>query len=190
MPNGRCYLHGGKSPKGVAAGQFKDGRYSKYMPTRLLERYTAAEQDTELLNMRAEVALVDARLADLLSRADTGEAGTLWEKARKSTDKAFRSFEADDMGGLHLGLMELDRLIGSGLADHEVWYEIQTLLEQRRRLVESEQKRLISMQQMVTAEQATALITAVLDSVKRNVTDRAVLMAIQTDMSLFLGAPK
>jgi hypothetical protein len=35
MPNGRCRMHGGKSPAGIASPAWKSGRFSRYMPKRL-----------------------------------------------------------------------------------------------------------------------------------------------------------
>lgn len=181
MPNGRCRIHGGKSPKGAAVNTFKDGRYSKYMPIRLLEKYQQSLDDPELLNMRSEIALVDARLSDLLKRADTGEAGTLWEKARKANLEIQKAVHDENYGRMLVMALELDRLIGDGLADHEMWYEIQSLIDQRRKVVEAEQKRLVAMQQMVTAEQAMALVAGLLSAVKQHVSDRTVLTAVQAE---------
>ena len=79
--------------------------------------------------------------------------------------------------------LELDRLIGDAMVDHEAWYEIHSILDQRRKLVESEQKRLVSMQQMITSEQAMMLITAMIDTVKRNVPDRNAIAAISADIT-------
>ena len=59
MPNGRCRLHGGKSPAGLASPHYKDGRYSKALPARLAARYATAEADPRLLELRDEVALTD-----------------------------------------------------------------------------------------------------------------------------------
>lgn len=181
-------MHGGKSLSGVASPRYINGRYSKYVPARLAERYHAAVADPELLAQRHEIALLDGRLADLLVRVDSGEARTLWEQARKATDKMLRAFEANDLGGLHVGILELDRTIGSGLADHDAWFEIHAILEQRRKLVESERKRLIEMQQMVSAEKAMTLATALLSAVKENVTDRAALTAIQATFNRLTNA--
>ena len=176
-----CRFHGGKTPVGVAAPSFRTGRYSKHMPVRMLERYEQSLDDPELLNMRAEIALVDSRLEDLLGRADTGESKALWEKMRKTADKLLRAFESDDLASMHVSILELDRLVGSGLADREIWYEIQTLIEQRRKVVEAEQKRLVAMQQMVTAEQAMSLVAGLLSAVKQHVSDRDTLTAIQAE---------
>ena len=181
MPNGKCRLHGGLSRGGIASASFKTGRYSKYVPGRLLERYQQSVDDPELLNMRQDIALLDARLSDLLQRVDTGEAQKLWEEARKCRDEAMRYMNNEDYGGVVLALEKLDRAIGDGLADYDAWNEVQSLLDQRRKLVEAEQKRLVAMQQMITAEQAMTFATALLEAVRKNVTDRAAITAIQAE---------
>src|SRR4051812_32142589 len=84
MPNGRCRMHGGATPRGPALPQFKHGRYSRSLPTRLAAQYEAAQSDPVLMELRDEIALNDARLADLLGRVDTGESGSLWGAAAKA----------------------------------------------------------------------------------------------------------
>jgi hypothetical protein len=73
-----CRFHGGKVPRGPALPQFRHGRYSRFLPSRLAATYQTAAKDPELLSLRRELALVDARLDDLLQRVDTGESGALW----------------------------------------------------------------------------------------------------------------
>lgn len=177
----KCHMHGGKSPKGIASGNFQTGRYSKYLPARLLERYHESAQDGELLALRDEIALLDTRLADLLNRVDSGEAGRAWKDAKAAHRKIALALQTKDTQSMFTGLSELEEAIGRGHGDYMAWDEIQSLLDQRRRLVESERKRLVDMQQMVTSEQAMLLVSALLDSVRRNVTDRNVLTQVQAD---------
>lgn len=145
MANGRCRLHGGLTPAGAAHPAFIHGRYSKYLPTRLSERYRTAATDPDLLALGSEVALLDARLAELVERTNATEAGV-------------------------------------------VWAEIVQLVEQRRRLVESERRRLVDLQQYLTAEQALGLITAITASVRRHVHDREALRAISADVARISSA--
>lgn len=184
----RCRMHGGASLKGIASPAFKHGRYSKTLPPRLLEHYNTAVQDQELLSVREDIALVDARLADLLKRVDTGESGKLWELARKATDDLRMAMNNENYGGVSLAVDKLDRLIGSGLTDHAAWSNLLIILDQRRRLVESEQKRLVAMEQMITSEQAMMLIAGILDSLKQNIKDRHVLNAINADLMRLVGS--
>lgn len=177
-----CRMHGGKSLGGLASPRLKTGRYSKYLPLQLADRYQEALDDGELLALRDEVALVDARVAELLARVNTGESGALWQQLRE-TFAAFRQYRATgNVPQMGHALAKVEALIERGGVDSEVWREIALAIEQRRRLVESERKRLVEMQQTITAEQAMVLLAAVVDTVKRNVTDRAALAAISADL--------
>lgn len=185
MPNGRCKLHGGSSLKGVAAPGFKNGRYSKYVPARLLERYGEAQTDGELLALREEVVLTDARLADVLKRVDMGESGALWNQAGVAYRESQTAVDPLVQAAAHL---KLNDLLTQGLDDWEAWDEIAKLVEQRRRLVESERKRLVDMQQMITAERATLLISRLAGIIQKHVTDRTILTAISADIGALLTA--
>lgn len=178
-----CPIHGGKSLKGMASPVFKTGLHSKYMPKHLLDSYHEAFNDPELLNMRHDLALVEARLGELLQRVQSGESKTLWSDARKACDKLREAFANDNLGGVQVASEQLDRLIGEGLTDYAAWNEIHAIVEQRRKLVESEQKRLVAMNQMITAEQALMLMAAIQDIVSRHVTDRKALSEIIADVN-------
>ncbi len=185
MQNGRCRLHGGKTPNGAALPQFKNGKHSKYMPTRLLERYRDGVADPELLSLRSDIALTDARLSDVLERVDTGESGDAWKQAKE----AYKVMTSGKPGDEGIGKLLLWQIIDKGLADYAAWHEVGDLLEQRRRIVESEQKRLVAAQQMISTEQAMSFVTAIVDSVRRNVQDRDALTAISMDISKLISVP-
>lgn len=171
-----CTVHGGLTPGGIASPNFKTGRYSKYLPDRLSSRYEQAVNDPQLLELNHEIALIDSRLSDLLARIDTGETGQLWQDATKAWQK-YRLNQDDETAA------QLDTLIKKGNDDYQAWNEIQDTIEQRRRLVESERKRLVEAQQYVTAVQAMTLIGNVLAIIKDNVTDRQTLQAISTGIN-------
>lgn len=184
----KCYNHGGASLSGVAAPGFKDGRYSKVLPKRMLERYNAAITDPELLNLSAEIAIVDARLSDLLVRVESGDAGEIWDKLVKARQKyADASLKADipEMGAQ---LDAMCALIDRGAADVAAWREIHGVLEQRRRLVESERKRLVEQEQMLTLHEAQTMFLAMAAAVKANVSDTDTLARIQNEWTRLVGS--
>src|SRR3954465_9212974 len=86
MPNGRCRMHGGKSLAGPASPSFTTGRHSKYLPRRLLARYQEMAHDAELLALRDEIALIDARIADVLGRVESGESSRIWRELATTCD--------------------------------------------------------------------------------------------------------
>ena len=69
------------------------------------------------------------------------------------------------------------------------WEAISLLIDQRRKLAEAERKRLVDMQQMITAEQAAVLVATLTDAVRRHVDDPAVLSAIAADVDRILTRP-
>lgn len=187
MPNGRCHLHGGKSLSGVAHPNFKTGRYSKYLPARLAGRYQEAAQDPNLLALREDIALLDSRIAEVVSRLTTGESGGAWKAVRAAYENMLLAKSTGDPQLFAASLNNLGDTIQSGYGDEESWIEISILLQQRRKLVESERKRLVDMQQMITAEQAMILVSTLVDILRRHVTERPVLAAISADITQLLA---
>lgn len=182
-----CTVHGGLTPGGIASPHFKTGRYSKHLPERMAEKYQESINDPELLALDAEISLVDARLEDLISRVDTGESGTLWKMAQAS----FMDFRAANTSGdqdkMTVALSELNRLLNLGVDDYKAWDEVGKMLEQRRKLVESERKRLMDMEQMITVERTMVLLSAVVSIIRENVTDRKILSAISSDIGRLIS---
>src|SRR4051794_509990 len=81
QPSGRCRLHGGASLRGLAAPAWKSGRHSAYLPTDLRARYLRARGDPELLSLKDDLSLVDARIGELLGRL-TPEPRPLLDRVR------------------------------------------------------------------------------------------------------------
>lgn len=169
-------MHGGNSKGGIESATLKTGRYSRYLPEKLLERYHESQTDRELLALREEVSLLDSRLADLITRIDTGESGALWGKAKALMTQYDEALMMGDTAMMQAKIQAIRALIDRGIGDYAVWAEIREIIDDRRKLVESERKRLIDMQQMIRAEDATLLVMRIIDIIKTNVTvktDRA-----------------
>lgn len=181
MANGRCRIHGGKTPSGIALPQTKTGRYSKYLPKALNEQYRRSVSDTELLSIREDIALVDAMIASALPKLETRESGKAWQLIKKSISEMKAAFVDEQYGKAMAYLDVMVEIVNNELLYYATEEEIRSALEQRRKLTETERKRLTEMEQTITSEQAVLLMTALLDSVKRNVTDPGALTAIQTD---------
>lgn len=155
-----CYYHGGATPRGFALPQTKTGKRSKDLPTRLLANYEQSLDDPELLELKDDLSLVETRLRDLLKRVDTGESGQAWRLA----ENAYRGMEKGLADGndeaYAASYQQLGELIKRGLSDYKAWDEINKLLDLRRKFVESERKRLVELQQVITSERALLLFGA------------------------------
>lgn len=181
-----CHYHGGATPRGVALPQFKTGRYSKALPDRLAARYEEAASDPNLLALREDIALLDSRLEDVLKRADTGEAGRLWSRLRELKGCVAEAQSRGDVAEREARLAEMLAVIDEGAADWAIWAEVLKLLEARRKLVESERGRLVQMHQILTAEEAMALMAGVVAVVKEEIHDLEILGRISSGIDRLL----
>ena len=187
MANGRCDLHGGKTPRGVASPNWKHGRYSTALPDRLIARYAAAAADPDLIVLRDDVALVDAMMADVLQRLDTGETGGLWRALREAANRFEARRRARDTAGAGESLEEMLGIIRRGGSDEGIRQEVLGHLAERRKLAEAERKRLEALQASITAGQALALIAAIVGVVRSHIRDQVVLAAIAADVAGLVG---
>lgn len=189
-PNGRCYGHGGRAQTGAANGQHSNGdsaarlrrhgRYDPYLPERLLERFEAAETDPDILSVRGEMALMTVRIQDVIDRLDQGESGELWSRLREMTAQ-YRAEQ--DLSVKAQILADIFQAIYRGAEEYLGWQEVQRLAESRRRLSETEQKRMVQLRQYMTAEQAMYLTSSLADIVVRNVTDPVALDRIRREFA-------
>jgi hypothetical protein len=176
-----CSMHGGKSLRGVDSPRFKTGRYSKYLPDRLAEKYHEALADEELLRLDDEIALVDARLGDVLSRMTApGESSPVRTRARAALGDLQRALIAGD--DTHDALTRLDSALTEGLEEQRASASILTLIEQRRRLVDTERKRLADEDHAVTIDKLMLFMAALLDIIRRHVASPETRKAIADEV--------
>jgi hypothetical protein len=182
-------MHGGKSPVGPASATFKDGRYSRILPARLLARYHEATQDQELLALRSEVALIDSRLSDVLGRVDTGESSRVWKALGDAYAKLKTAQRIGDEVGERYAIATLGNLIVSAHADWAAWADVRQLVQERKALVESERKYMSEAQSMIAVDQAMATMGLLVDAVRRHVTDQDALRAITDEFARLTSVP-
>jgi hypothetical protein len=186
-PNGRCRKHGGASLVGPASPSFKHGRYSKLLPGNLAHHYEVARQDPDLVSLRSELALIDARAAQIIEQLQQGEAGALWRRLKAARDR-LQTFRKDkklkEMGA---ALEELFTVIEQGVKDADAWTDLLEVTELRRRLVESQSRRERDLKQTVGLSELMALMGAIAASVHRHVTDRNAATAVSNDLRRLLG---
>jgi len=180
-----CKFHGGRSLQGPASPQWKHGKYSKYLPRHLIDKYE--DSLTASLSMREEIAVLDARLADRIESLTNSDSATymdelarLWLVLTRSKNKAERDAAAVD----------LDAHIKAGSKDADSWRDVSRLIEQRRKLVDTEVKNLSQVQRMVTLEELVSYIGMLVAAVKESAFEHAqedVAKEILKDTNLAYG---
>jgi hypothetical protein len=156
-----CRKHGANGALALKGKAVVSGAWSKYLPKRMMSSFKMSMQDPELIALRESISAIDARLADILKRVDKGEAGAIWDGARAAYRATRIAMEQKDPIQTKVNFEDLGHLIDRGAGDYAAWREFFALVEQRRKTVESEQKRLVQMGQMISSERAMTLFSAV-----------------------------
>lgn len=177
-----CAIHGGKTPRGTALPQTTHGRYSKDMPTRLADRYEASRTDPELLDLSHEIGLTESFIADALRGFGTGESGALWKELADGWDCYLAAAAAGEEEIAGAALREVGEIIKRGSQPYQIRGEVMDLAERRRKLVESETKRRVQMQDMVTTGQVMVFLAQLQQVVMRHVDDPDARAAIAEEL--------
>lgn len=180
--NGRCYHHGGPSRSGSAHPNFKHGRHSKWLPAHLLATYEAGLADPELLALKDEIAVIDARIAEVGARLSTGESASAWEAVRAGHRAILDGMRESDPAKLRDGLQGVGDALARADAEAEVWAALYDLFDQRRKLVDGERKLEEVKQQFITANELVTLVAALVDVLRRHIADPKTLGAISTEV--------
>jgi len=168
-----CWLHGGKTPRGVASPHYKGVGFSKDLPSRLAKRYEDALKDTDLLSVSHGIAATRARLGELYSKLDTGESGLLWRDLGKAERQLRIALAANDERRADHALAEMRDLVQRGSAEASVHAETRQLEDHWRKLVDTEQRLLLMKQQTVTVKELNTWLGVIIDAIRRHVTAEA-----------------
>lgn len=175
---GRCKKHGGTTATGILHHRFGKGRHTRSMPARLLARYKDALEDPDMHQLDKEIALIDAQIDTLLSKLGEYGGDEIFKdistsfKALKLASKSGDKFKANE------AFAKLEEVVATGHHEAYSWNTIQKLIEQRRKLVLAEAKRLQLTEQFVPVAKVNLLIFAMVDAVKEEITDKDVLERI------------
>jgi hypothetical protein len=177
MSNGRCRIHGGTTPHGFALPQTKTGEHSRYLPTRLAERYEEMLSDPELLTLWREVALLRTRLAELLGKLDDG--GGRVAHIRGAYTALCQAMAAQDRQAAEAAFDDLDRAINAAHSEYVIWEKINKTIRLLTRTTEAERRRLVKAEYVVTMDEAMIFVAALAGIIKAVIKDRETIAIIQ-----------
>lgn len=162
----RCRQHGGMSDRGAASHSFKTGEYSEYMPHALGERLENFMNDPTISSLREDLALADTRLSMKLEEIEGMETGQRWEELEERAAELDVALRNDDPATANQALREIQRIIQEGAEEKEHWDEIFDIMEQKRKLAETENKRIKASSNTLTPEEASMLIDVMVQLMK------------------------
>lgn len=177
-----CRNHGGTQAVGAANGNFSHGRYSKLLPLNLAEHYQRSRTDPDLLSMREDMALADARLAELAEQLGSVLPPPTVERVEELRGQAVESARDGDMDNVVAVLDTMAEALRHAQGSEVIWAEVRRTQEVRRRLGETERKRLEALREYVTRDRLLTLMAAIIEVLGRHVRDPRVLGAIRGEI--------
>jgi hypothetical protein len=176
-----CKTHGGGNAKrlGPANPNWKGGktgidRWLKRLPPLAAAAYAEGLDDPERLELRREILLVDVKIGEELDCLRDAED---WTEVRSAFTALTGGMTSGNAGDIRANLERLRVVVTDNVKNDRTWARILKLIERRRRLVESERRRMA--QNAIPREQALALANALLEACVRHVDDRATLLRIR-----------
>lgn len=189
----RCRMHGGKTPRGVSAPGYIDGRRTRYggvLAPKLAAIQAEREQDANRLDLSAHLGLLEALIVRSLEEMEAGGGGDTW----KDLEGKFLAYDREAAKGraANGGLMaqyirEIRDLVRQGSADYRARLELRETIDQYRKTAATEVRRHETAQTMMHADQVMALFAQVGDLLARNVSDKKELQAISLGITRLLG---
>lgn len=184
MGNVVCRHHGAGTAAKPGGRPPVTGKHSKHLPLRLLEQYEEFMNNPDVLSMRSELALLDMRVGEILERLDTSHSDAAWGKIRLAYSILKRMDGIDDASMLDMeGLLE--EAIDIEVEEREVWDEVGKLIEQRRKVADTERRRVVDAHQYLSYSEATAMLAFVVDTVMTHVDDPQVRKLIAERLRVF-----
>lgn len=187
--NQRCRMHGGHghSLMGTEDPNFRHGRYSKYLPSQLDKLYQEARSNPDLLEMADHIALLEARIQQVLLDNSQGEPVPNWGEVRTAFAALETSLLSGEIDKVVPGLEKVHALLDAGVRWDTTWNQVMGTMEQLRKLTDTDVKRKKELNQMVPIERVVILMAAVGEAVKRHVSNPAEIEAVYRDLATLHG---
>lgn len=198
-------MHGGKTPvAGASHPLYEGGRYSKVLPPGLKKLYESALHAPDLLSQENEAAILTARLMQLQENIrDIGETARMWKDAAAAyrrwqlalTATASAQARGDAAAVDHHSrdaathAATLGAILDAGAADTERWDEYTRTVDTRRKVVESERKRMVEASQTLPFVQVCVIFDAMIEALRKEITDGNQLARITAELAGLLGRP-
>jgi len=188
MPNGRCRMHGGASLSGPAHPNWKHGHHSKWGLTgRLARSIQDAVGNENLLDLAQDIAMLDARIGELLRHRDRGAGVALWGTAQGKFDEVFSALRREDYVAANNSMTELKAVIAEGASQMQTWKEVVGLEEQKRRLIDSQKRHAADLEVAANNAQLAIALERFVICVLRHVSDNKTRRAINAEFTRTTG---
>ena len=160
---------------------YTSARYKQFLPEKLAKLYEEALSRPDLLELENQIAVIDAKIMTTFEEAE-GKSLPSWGDILTEVAR----LRDPDLG--QAAITNLEQWARDG-ADHDAkWQQVQGMMEQQRKLVETEIRRKKELNLMIPVDRIMLLMASIADVIKRHVKDPATLAQIKREMGQLLNA--
>lgn len=186
-------MHGGHSTalqSGVNNPNFSSGRHSAVLKegSPIAELYEKARTNPDLLAMTDHLALLEARMQEVLGKSMDNPVPE-WREFVEAVGELEEAFVKGDMKATQVAVTTLHRMVDAGQKWDTTWHQVVDLMDNIRKLADTEVKRKKDLGMMIPIERVMALMAAVGHSVKARVTNVEEVQAVFRDLARLHGSP-
>lgn len=171
--DGRCIRHteveAGLAIVKSETSIVKSGRYSRVLPKSLAQKYSKQLQDNDLLELNDEIALIDMRVGEMLLMLPDNAGESSWIGAKKAFENLMIAVDNGDIDAVDSARKTMDDALNTGESEIAQWDSIVKMVDVRRKLVESQRKRLVEMQTTISADDVVGILAVIQNSIKARV---------------------
>jgi hypothetical protein len=167
MPNSRCKMHGGLSPRGPSHPAFKHGRYSKVFSSQLLRRYEDYLSVSKNRENLEAMAVLQVMINDDVQKLQMN--ALLWEEARDAFARLQTALGEDFSPEQKAAINHLDQALNNSGQDAAARVELRKNLDLQTRIKERDTRERVLTKHMVSLEELLILIARMKDIISRYV---------------------
>lgn len=150
------------------------------LPRGYHDAYVRARKDPDLLSTQAEVALLHARIGELVTQLDGGGPMHRYQQLVDVCEKMKAALQAGlDMAPL---VEALDEIVVRNNDERLIWQELRDIIEGKSKVAAREANRLIQLKQMVPQERVMALIVNMMEIFMIHVPNQKLRLAVARDI--------
>lgn len=160
-------------------------RYTN-IPNNVQDTFAMALADPDRLSQNAELALVTARIDDLLLALDSNNSIKDLTALVNANSQMKKAWAMGDTVRLQEAMYDVDQIIEGIEKDDSSWKEVIRLIEVRRKLVDNERKYMVQLGQLVPLQDVIHIMQEIANVIVRYVTDDDAKRQILTQMEMLL----
>lgn len=151
---GRCArVHRGNRYNGNFAGTGRAKLYAKSLTGKLQDSYIKAVTDPEFLSVAPEISALAARSAQIMDQLGDTDYVVIQTGVRRAIRDMRRASNDDEIHGMLVAADEIEHHLDSVAQNRRRWDEIGAISGRLGKLVETERRRIVEAQQMITVQE-------------------------------------